>query len=406
MDIVERFLNYVKFDSQSDENSETVPSSAKQWNIARYLKDELEAVGLEDVVLDDMGYVYATLPSNIDEEVPTVGFIAHYDTSPDCSGADIKPRIVHYEGGDIKLNEEVYTRADQFPELKSHVGEDIIVTDGTTLLGADDKAGIAEIVQAMVELKEHPEWKHGKIRVAFNPDEEIGMGAHHFNVELFGADFAYTMDGGEVGELEFENFNAAAAKITLKGLNVHPGSAKNKMINSSLVAIELNSMLPAQEIPAKTENYEGFFHLIAMSGTVENSTLQYIIRDHDRKKFEARKELMKQVVAKINMIYGAGTATLDMHDQYYNMREKIEPVMYVIDLAKKSMLDAGVTPNIHAIRGGTDGAQLSFKGLPCPNIFVGGLNMHGRNECVPVQSMEKAKNVVIAIAKNVVSLKK
>ena len=406
MDIVERFLNYVKFDSQSDENSETVPSSAKQWNIARYLKDELETVGLEDVVLDDMGYVYATLPSNIDEEVPTVGFIAHYDTSPDCSGADIKPRIVHYEGGDIKLNEEVYTRADQFPELKSHVGEDIIVTDGTTLLGADDKAGIAEIVQAMVELKEHPEWKHGKIRVAFNPDEEIGMGAHHFNVELFGADFAYTMDGGEVGELEFENFNAAAAKITLKGLNVHPGSAKNKMINSSLVAIELNSMLPAQEIPAKTENYEGFFHLIAMSGTVENSTLQYIIRDHDRKKFEARKELMKQVVAKINMIYGAGTATLDMHDQYYNMREKIEPVMFVIDLAKKSMLDAGVTPNIHAIRGGTDGAQLSFKGLPCPNIFAGGLNMHGRNECVPVQSMEKAKNVVIAIAKNVVSLKK
>ena len=406
MDIVERFLNYVKFDSQSDENSETVPSSAKQWNIARYLKDELEAVGLEDVVLDDMGYVYATLPSNIDEEVPTVGFIAHYDTSPDCSGADIKPRIVHYEGGDIKLNEEVYTRADQFPELKSHVGEDIIVTDGTTLLGADDKAGIAEIVQAMVELKEHPEWKHGKIRVAFNPDEEIGMGAHHFNVELFGADFAYTMDGGEVGELEFENFNAAAAKITLKGLNVHPGSAKNKMINSSLVAIELNSMLPAQEIPAKTENYEGFFHLIAMSGTVENSTLQYIIRDHDRKKFEARKELMKQVVAKINMIYGAGTAALDMHDQYYNMREKIEPVMFVIDLAKKSMLDAGVTPNIHAIRGGTDGAQLSFKSLPCPNIFAGGLNMHGRNECVPVQSMEKAKNVVIAIAKNVVSLKK
>ena len=406
MDIVERFLNYVKFDSQSDENSETVPSSAKQWNIARYLKDELEAVGLEDVVLDDMGYVYATLPSNINEEVPTVGFIAHYDTSPDCSGADIKPRIVHYDGGDIKLNEEVYTRADQFPELKSHVGEDIIVTDGTTLLGADDKAGIAEIVQAMVELKEHSEWKHGKIRVAFNPDEEIGMGAHHFNVELFGADFAYTMDGGEVGELEFENFNAASAKITLKGLNVHPGSAKNKMINSSLVAIELNSMLPAQEIPAKTENYEGFFHLIAMSGTVENSTLQYIIRDHDRKKFEARKELMKQVVAKINMIYGAGTATLDMHDQYYNMREKIEPVMFVIDLAKKSMLDAGVTPNIHAIRGGTDGAQLSFKGLPCPNIFAGGLNMHGRNECVPVQSMEKAKNVVIAIAKNVVSLKK
>ena len=334
MDIVERFLNYVKFDSQSDENSETVPSSAKQLNIARYLKDELEAVGLEDVVLDDMGYVYATLPSNIDEEVPTVGFIAHYDTSPDCSGADIKPRIVHYEGGDIKLNEEVYTRADQFPELKSHVGEDIIVTDGTTLLGADDKAGIAEIVQAMVELKEHPEWKHGKIRVAFNPDEEIGMGAHHFNVELFGADFAYTMDGGEVGELEFENFNAAAAKITLKGLNVHPGSAKNKMINSSLVAIELNSMLPAQEIPAKTENYEGFFHLIAMSGTVENSTLQYIIRDHDRKKFEARKELMKQVVAKINMIYGAGTATLDLHAPYYSTREPIRHGKFGLDLAE------------------------------------------------------------------------
>ena len=407
MDITERFINYTKFDTQSAEDADCVPSTKRQLVFAEYLKKELQAEGLDDVEMDERGYIYATLKSNIRSQVPTIGFIAHYDTSPDCSGKDVKAQIVrHYDGTDILLSEGIVSSPDRFPELLQHTGEDLIVTDGTTLLGAYDKAGIAEIVQAMVELKEHPEWKHGKIRVAFNPDEEIGMGAHHFNVELFGADFAYTMDGGEVGELEFENFNAASAKITLKGLNVHPGSAKNKMINSSLVAIELNSMLPAQEIPAKTENYEGFFHLIAMSGTVENSTLQYIIRDHDRKKFEARKELMKQVVAKINMIYGAGTATLDMHDQYYNMREKIEPVMYVIDLAKKSMLDAGVTPNIHAIRGGTDGAQLSFKGLPCPNIFAGGLNMHGRNECVPVQSMEKAKNVVIAIAKNVVSLKK
>lgn len=407
MDIVERFLSYVEFDSQSDENSTTVPSTEKQWNIARYLRNELEGIGLQDVVLDDMGYVYATLPANIDANVPTVGFIAHYDTAPDCSGANIKPRIVkNYDGSDIKLNDNVYTRVEQFPELKNHIGEDLIVTDGTTLLGADDKAGIAEIVQAMVELMEHPEIKHGKIRVAFNPDEEIGMGAHHFNVELFGCDFAYTMDGGEVGELEYENFNAASAKITVKGLNVHPGSAKNKMINSALVAMEINSILPAADTPAHTDNYEGFFHLTGMTGSVENSSLSYIIRDHDRKKFEARKELIRIIVAKINEKYGEGTVTLEMNDQYYNMREKIEPVMYVIDIAKSAMYDAGVTPNIHAIRGGTDGAQLSFMGLPCPNIFAGGMNMHGRNEYVPVQSLVKAKNVVMSIARRVAEQKK
>ena len=397
MDIVERFLNYVKFDSQSDENSETVPSSAKQWNIARYLKDELEAVGLEDVVLDDMGYVYATLPSNIDEEVPTVGFIAHYDTSPDCSGADIKPRIVHYDGGDIKLNEEVYTRADQFPELKSHVGEDIIVTDGTTLLGADDKAGIAEIVQAMVELKEHPEWKHGKIRVAFNPDEEIGMGAHHFNVELFGADFAYTMDGGEVGELEFENFNAASAKIHIQGCNVHPGYAKGKMKNAILIGQEFNAMLPVMARPEYTEGYEGFFHLISFKGAVEEADFAYIIRDHNREKFEARKEMMSKVADFINAKYGEGTVKLDLKDQYYNMREQVEPHYHIIDKAVKAMEMAGVKAKIQPIRGGTDGANLSFKGLPCPNIFAGGLNFHGKMEFVPLESMEKASEVILNI---------
>lgn len=406
MTLVERFLKYVSFDTQSNDESGVTPSTDKQMIFARYLKTELEELGLEDVELDEHGYLYATLPSNTDKSVPTVGFIAHMDTSPDCSGAHVNPRIVKdYDGSDIALcvEEGIILSPTQFPELLDHKGEDLIVADGKTLLGADDKAGIAEIVAAIAWLKEHPEVKHGRIRIGFNPDEEIGMGAHKFDVEKFGCEFAYTMDGSEVGELEFENFNAAGAKFTVKGRNVHPGYAKGKMVNSMLVANYLMSLLPAGETPATTEGYEGFYHLVGMQGEVEQTTISYIIRDHDRTRFEERKQFMASLVEQVNAHYGEQLVSLDMKDQYYNMREKIEPMMYVIDIAKQAIEAAGVTPQVRAIRGGTDGAQLSFKGLPCPNIFAGGLNFHGRYEFVPIQSMEKAMQVVVKIAELVAS---
>ena len=400
MDITTRFLNYTKFDTQSSEDSETVPSTSKQLLFAEYLKKELEHEGLDDVELDDKGYIYATLKANVKGNIPTIGFISHYDTSPDCSGANIKPQIVkNYDGSDILLSEGIVSSPKKFPELLQHVGENLIVTDGTTLLGADDKAGIAEIVQAMVWLQEHKEVKHGKIRIAFNPDEEIGMGAHLFDVEKFGCQFAYTIDGSEVGELEFENFNAASAKIHINGCSVHPGYAKGKMINAGRIATELVQMLPQDETPETTEGYEGFFHLTSIQGGCESADLSFIIRDHNRKKFEQRKERMEEVIAVINAKYGESVAELTLNDQYYNMREMVEPMMYIIDIAKQAMQEAGVTPRIQAIRGGTDGAQLSFKGLPCPNIFAGGINFHGPYEFCPVQSMEKAMMTIVNICK-------
>lgn len=401
MALVERFLKYVSFDTQSSEETEVTPSTPGQMVFAKYLKEELESIGLEDITLDEHGYLFATLPANIDKPVPTIGFIAHMDTSPDMSGKDVSPRIVqNYDGSDIVLcaEENVVLSPSQFPELLDHKGEDLIVTNGKTLLGADDKAGIAEIVSAIVYLKEHPEIKHGKIRIGFNPDEEIGLGAHKFDVEKFGCDWAYTMDGGEIGELEFENFNAASAKITFKGRNVHPGYAKNKMINSIRVANRFCAMLPAHETPEHTEGYEGFYHLISFNGDVEQTTVAYIIRDHDRARFESRKKKIERFVSEINAEYGEGTATLELRDQYYNMREKIEPVMHIIDTAFAAMEAVGVKPNVKPIRGGTDGAQLSFKGLPCPNIFAGGLNFHGRYEFAPIQNMEKAMKVIVKIA--------
>ena len=400
MTIVERFLKYVSFDTQSAEDSETTPSTEKQWALARYLKEELEGIGLTEVEIDEHAYVYATLPANTDKPLPTVGFIAHMDTSPDCSGKDVKPCIVKdYDGGDIVLDEAagIVTSPKKFPELLDHVGEDIIVTDGHTLLGADDKAGIAEIVQAMAYLIAHPEIKHGRIRVGFNPDEEIGLGAHRFNVEKFGCDFAYTMDGGELGELEFENFNAASAKVEVTGVSVHPGYAKNKMVNAARVATEYASLMPAAETPERTAEYEGFYHLLSMNGNVEKASLTYIIRDHDRARFEERKEYAAAVGELLNKKYGAGTVKVTLADQYYNMREKVEPVMHIIDTALDAMKDCGIQPRVRAIRGGTDGAQLSFKGLPCPNIFAGGLNFHGPHEFLPIPSLEKASMVVVKI---------
>lgn len=400
MNLTERFLKYVSFDTQSDEEATKCPSTDKQMVFAHYLRDELQSEGLEDIFLDEHGYLYATLPASEGyEQKPVIGFISHMDTSPDCSGKDIKPRIVrNYDGGDITLSEGIVSSPKKFPELLNHIGEDIIVTDGHTLLGADDKAGIAEIVQAMVYLKEHPEIKHGKIRIAFNPDEEIGMGAHLFDVERFGCEWAYTMDGGEVGELEFENFNAASAKIKINGCSVHPGYAKDKMINAGRVATEFVQMMPQDETPEHTEGYEGFFHLTGIQGGCESATLSFIIRDHDRQKFEARKQQMTDFVAAINAKYGDKVAELDMNDQYYNMREKVEPMMHIINLVKGAMEMAGVTPQVKAIRGGTDGAQLSFKGLPCPNIFAGGINFHGPYEFCPIQSMEKAMMTVVNLA--------
>lgn len=398
MDIVERFLNYVSFDTQSAEDSKTVPSTAKQLDFAKYLRDELKDEGFDDVEMDDNGYVYATLKSNIKKEVPTIGFISHYDTSPDCSGKDVKPRIVkNYDGKDIELSPGIISSTKKFPELLQHVGEDLIVTDGHTLLGADDKAGIAEIVQAMCWLRDHKEIPHGDIRMGFNPDEEIGMGAHHFDVEKFGCEWAYTMDGGDLGDLEFENFNAASAKINIKGVSVHPGYAKGKMINANRLAAEFAAMLPADETPETTEGYEGFYHLLGIESNIENAKLSYIIRDHDRDKFEERKTFIEKCVVEMNKKYGEGTVTADVKDQYYNMKEMIDPKMHVIDIVLKAMQDSGVPPKVEPIRGGTDGAQLSFKGLPCPNIFAGGVNFHGPYEFISVQVMEKAMQVIVKI---------
>lgn len=399
MTVTERFLDFVKYDTQSDELTDMTPSSPGQMEFAGYLKTVLEGMGLQDVDLDDNGYLMATLPANTDRQIPTIGFIAHMDTSPDMSGKHVKPRIVKdYDGGVISLNEEYNLDPVEFPELKNYMGQDIIVTDGTTLLGADDKAGIAEILTAVAWLQQHPEVKHGKIRVGFNPDEEIGLGAHKFDVQKFGCDFAYTMDGGAVGELEFENFNAAQAKVTIKGRNVHPGYAKHKMVNSIRVAGNFIQMLPRWETPEHTEGYEGFYHLVGIEGNVEQTTLTYIIRDHDRNRFESRKREIEHLVRKTNTEY-PGCCTVEIKDQYYNMREKIEPVMHIIDYVKEAMFEAGVTPKVQPIRGGTDGAQLSFKGLPCPNIFAGGENFHGRFEYVPIQSMEKAVAVIVNICK-------
>ena len=404
MTLVDRFLQYVKFDTQSDELTNMTPSTPGQMVFAEHLKKELENLGLTEITLDDNGYLMATLPSNLPtghKEVPTVGFIAHLDTSPDMSGRHVAPRIVqNYQGGDIELNSATGSvlSPNDFPELNNYVGQDLIVTDGNTLLGADDKAGIAEIITAMDYLLKHPEVKHGKIRVGFNPDEEIGQGAHKFDVDLFGCDFAYTMDGGEIGELEYENFNAAVARVTFKGRNVHPGYAKHKMINSMRIANQFIIMLPRWETPEHTEDYEGFYHLISMEGSVEKTVLTYIIRDHDRDRFERRKKELEHLARKINHEF-PDCCSLDIKDQYYNMREKIEPVMHIIETAEEAMRRLDIRPKVVPIRGGTDGAQLSFKGLPCPNIFAGGLNFHGRYEFVPIPSMEKAAGVIVEIAK-------
>ena len=383
MNIVDRFLKYVSFCTTSDENTGMTPSTPGQMEFARYLAQELKEIGLSDVSLDSNGYIMATLPAN-GSEAPTIGFIAHMDTSPDASGKHVKASIV-------KAEEREYIDP-------RYAGQDVIVTDTTTLLGADDKAGIAEIVTAMEYLIQHPEIKHGKIRIGFTPDEEIGCGADHFDVKAFGADFAYTMDGGAIGELEFENFNAAACKIHVHGLNVHPGSAYHKMVNSMRIAYQLAVMLPRWETPEHTQGYEGFYHLIGMNGTVEETTLSYIIRDHDRARFESRKREIEHLVRKVNREFGEGTVEIEMRDQYYNMREKIEPVMHIIDLAKEAMESIGVTPVVKPIRGGTDGARLSFEGLPCPNIFAGGENFHSRYEYLPIPSMEKACQVILQIA--------
>lgn len=401
MNLTDRFLKYVKFDTQSDELTNLTPSTPGQYKFAQALEKELHELGLEEISLDENGYLMATLPSNTDREVPTVGFIAHLDTSPDLSGHNVNPRIVKaYDGGDITLNadNDVVLSPSEFPELLHYVGQDLIVTDGITLLGADDKAGIAEIISAVEYLKAHPEIEHGKIRIAFNPDEEIGQGAHKFDVERFGADWAYTMDGGEVGELEYENFNAAVANVTFKGRNVHPGYAKHKMVNSIRIANQFILMLPRWETPEHTEGYEGFYHLVKIEGDVEKTTLTYIIRDHDRDRFERRKRELEHLTRKTNNEF-PGCATIEIRDQYFNMREKIEPVMHIITIAEKAMELAGVKPKVQPIRGGTDGAQLSFKGLPCPNIFAGGLNFHGRYEFVPIPSMEKAEKTIVEIAR-------
>lgn len=398
MNITERFLNYTKFDTQSNEDSTSVPSTEKQLVFANYLKEELVREGLTDVEMDDKGYVYATLKGNTKKPVPTIGFISHYDTSPDCSGKDVKARIVeNYQGGDIELSPGIVSSPTKFPELNSHIGEDLIVTDGHTLLGADDKAGIAEIMQAMCYLRDHDEIKHGDIRVGFNPDEEIGMGAHHFDVEKFGCQWAYTMDGGDLGELEFENFNAAGAKVFIKGVSVHTGYAKGKMINANRLACEFNSFIPETDIPETTEGYQGFYHLISMETRTEEAKMSYIIRDHDREKFEDRKQFFLDIANKMNAKYGEGTVSVKLNDQYYNMKEKIDDNMHVIDIVLRAMQETGVRPKVEPIRGGTDGAQLSFKGLPCPNIFAGGVNFHGPYEFVSIQVMQKAVDVIVKI---------
>ena len=403
MELTDRFLKYISFDTQSSEENEAQrPSTQKQFELARYLKRELESLGLQDVEMDEHAYVYATLPANTEKPIPTIGFIAHMDTSPDCSGENVKPRIIKdYDGSDITLNaaKGIYTRVAEFPELKQHIGEDLIVTDGNTLLGADDKAGIAEIVTAMTYLQAHPEIKHGRIRIAFNPDEEIGAGASMFDVEKFGCEWAYTMDGGELGELEYENFNAASAKIIIKGRNVHPGYAKGKMKNACLIAGEFISLMPENETPGSTEGYEGFFHLCGIQATVEEATLSYIIRDHNQGIFNMRKQIVLDEAEKLNEKYGAGTVTPVIKDQYYNMLSQLQGKTHITDIAKRAIEEACGFCTVVPIRGGTDGAQLSFKGLPCPNIFAGGLNFHGRNEFVPIQSMEKAMMTIVNICR-------
>ncbi|MUV02922.1 peptidase T [Flavobacterium rakeshii] len=403
--IIDRFISYVTVDTESDPNSDTTPSTAKQWDLANQLVEELKAIGMEDVTIDENAYIMATLPSNVDHDVPTIGFVSHFDTTPDFTGANVKPQIIeNYDGGDIVLNKEqnIVLSPGYFKDLLQYKGQTIITTDGTTLLGADDKAGITEIVTAMEYLIKNPEIKHGKIRVGFTPDEEIGRGAHKFDVEKFGADWAYTMDGSQIGELEYENFNAAGAKITFKGKSVHPGYAKGKMINSMLLANKFISQLPEGEVPEQTTGYEGFFHVTGLNGSIEETTVQLIVRDHDRAKFEARKELIHKIVADINAQYavqfGEDIAVAVVKDQYFNMKEKVEPVMHIVDIAEKAMNELGITPLIKPIRGGTDGSQLSYMGLPCPNIFAGGHNFHGKYEYVPVESMQKAVEVIVKIA--------
>lgn len=398
--VAQRFLQYVKYDTQSNESSASVPSTPNQLAFAKILAEELKTLGIKDISLDNNGYLMATLPSNIDKDVPTIGFIAHMDTSPDISGKNVNPKIIeNYDGKDIVLNDEknIVLSPKEFPELKKYIGNDIIATDGNTLLGADDKAGVAEIISAIEYLLENPDIKHGNIKIGFTPDEEIGSGADHFDVEKFNADFAYTVDGGEIGELEYENFNAAGADIEISGRNVHPGSSKNKMINSIIIGMELNSLLPVEQKPSHTEGYEGFFHLMAFNGSVENTKMSYIIRDHDKEKFKNKKELLSRTVDYINYKYGDNVVSLNLKDQYFNMKEKILPVIHIVDIAKKAMEESSVVPLIRPIRGGTDGARLSFMGLPCPNLFTGGHNFHGRYEYIPIQSMEKSVKVILKI---------
>ena len=400
-DIIKRFVSYVTVDTESDPESKTTPSTEKQWDLANALVDELKAIGMQDVTIDENAYIMATLPSNVDHETPTIGFISHFDTSPDFTGKNVKPQIIEkYDGKDILLNESenIVLSPDYFEDLLLYKGQTLITTDGTTLLGADDKAGITEIISAMEYLIQNPEIKHGTIKVGFTPDEEIGRGAHKFDVDKFGADWAYTMDGSQIGELEYENFNAAGAKVRVKGKIVHPGYAKGKLVNSMYIATEFINSLPRLETPEHTEGYEGFFHLYAINGEVEDTVLQYIIRDHDREHFEARKEVMEKLTAEINSQYGREVVTIEIEDQYFNMKEKIEPVMHIVDIAEEAMKQLGIKPLIKAIRGGTDGSQLSYMGLPCPNIFAGGHNFHGRYEYVPVESMIRATEVICKIA--------
>ena len=399
--IIKRFVSYVTVDTESDPNSNTTPSTEKQWDLANALVEELKAIGMQDVTIDENAYIMATLPSNVNHEVPTIGFVSHFDTTPDFTGANVNPQIhENYDGKDIILNAEqdIVLSPDYFDDLLQYKGQTIITTDGTTLLGADDKAGITEIISAMEYLIQHPEIKHGKIRVGFTPDEEIGRGAHKFNVEKFGADWAYTMDGSQIGELEYENFNAAGAVVTIKGKIVHPGYAKGKMVNSMYIATEYINSLPRLETPEHTEGYEGFFHLYAITGEVDSTKLEYIIRDHDKGHFEARKEVMQKLANEINSQYGREVISIAIEDQYFNMKENVEPVMHIVDIAEEAMIQLGIKPLIKAIRGGTDGSQLSYMGLPCPNIFAGGHNFHGRYEYVPVESMIKATEVICKIA--------
>lgn len=399
--IIDRFVSYVTVDTESDPKSDTTPSTEKQWDLANKLVEELKAIGMTDVTIDDNAYIMATLPSNVDHEVPTIGFISHFDTSPDFTGANVKPQIIpNYDGNDIVLNKEqnIVLSPNYFEDLKQYVGQTLITTDGTTLLGADDKAGICEIVSAMEYLIQHPEIKHGPIRIGFTPDEEIGRGAHKFDVEKFAADWAYTMDGSQIGELEYENFNAAAAVVTIKGKIVHPGYAKGKMINSMYIATEFINALPKKETPEQTEGYEGFFHLHHMKGAVEETVLEYIIRDHDKTLFESRKQTMLKIAEELNSRYGSSAVEVEIKDQYFNMKEKVEPVMHIVDIAEKAMNALDIKPIIKPIRGGTDGSQLSYMGLPCPNIFAGGHNFHGRYEYVPVESIIKATEVICKIA--------